>query len=263
MRHANRITQDHSSNLTGHRQILIRGMAAVATIAALATGMLIGANPAGASQAASGPYLTVASPSLNERTAPSTSATIVGSLPYHTTIYINCQTSGSLVGQSTVWDQLTSGAYVSDYWTNTPGIDTWTAGIPRCGGTGGYPYPQGASYSSNPFPGGQCTWGAEYEWHAHFGSYIKVSGDAHSWAASAAANGWTVMSSPAAPIANGSLAVFQAGVDGASSPYGHVAWVVAVSGSTFEIYEMNGTAGPYHWDYRWVNNVSGVSFIYW
>ena len=66
-----------------------------------------------------------------------------------------------------------------------------------------------------------------------------------------------------AAVANGSLAVFQAGVDGASSPYGHVAWVVAVSGSTFEIYEMNGTAGPYNWDYRWVNNVSGVSFIYW
>ena len=40
-----------------------------------------------------GPYLTVASPSLNERAAPNTSAPVVGSLPYHSTIYVLCKTS--------------------------------------------------------------------------------------------------------------------------------------------------------------------------
>src|SRR5206468_4264667 len=92
--------------------------------------------PATAADAASyGPYLTVASPSLNERSSPSTSATVVGSLPYHSTIYISCQTSGSLVGASYIWDRLTNGAYVSDYWTNTPGQSTWTSTIPQCGTT--------------------------------------------------------------------------------------------------------------------------------
>ena len=69
---------------------------------------------------------------LNERTAPSTSATVVGSLPNGATINIVCQTTGTNVQGSVIWDKLTNNYYVSDYYTSTPGNKTWSPPIPRC-----------------------------------------------------------------------------------------------------------------------------------
>lgn len=33
---------------------------------------------------------------------------------------------------SAVWDRLGDGTYVSDYYTDTPAVGTWSAPIPRC-----------------------------------------------------------------------------------------------------------------------------------
>lgn len=207
-----------------------------AAVAAAALALIV--LPATAASAASyGPYLTVASPSLNERSAPSTSAAIVGSLPYHSTIYISCQTAGSLVGASTVWDLLTNGAYVSDYWTNTPGQNTWTTSIPRCGSAPAATVGRTVSY--NEGASGQCTWWAINEFHAYSGYYPNLvapgnNGDAQYWAGNATYNGWTVTAVPRVA----SIAVFPPYTNGAGS-VGHVAWVTAVSGSQITISEMN------------------------
>jgi surface antigen len=203
-----------------------------------------------------GPYLTVASPSLNERAAPTTSATLVGSLPYHSTIYIVCQTSGSLVGASTVWDKITNGSYISDYWTNTPGQNTWTPSIPRCGTT----VSVGRTVSYNEGTAGQCTWWAINEFHLFSGYYPNLispynNGDAGYWAGNAAYNGWTVSATPRA----GSIAVFPPGVNQAGS-VGHVGWVTGVSGSQITITEMNFVA----WnsvDTRTLTPASSVRYI--
>lgn len=231
---------------------------AVTATAAVIVGF---AATAAAAAGSYGPYVTVASPSLNERSAPSTGAAVIGSLPYHSTIYVACQTSGSLVGQSTVWDRLANGSYISDYWTNTPGQNTWTTSIPRCGTA---PSPPAATWgrtvSYNEGGGGQCTWWAINEFHAFSGVYPNLvspanNGDAQYWAGNAVYNGWTVTATPR----TASIAVFPPGVNGAGS-VGHVAWVTAVSGSTITVTEMNFAA----WnqvDTRTLTPASSVRYI--
>ena len=87
-----------------------------------------------------GPYSVIGTGSngLNERSQPSTSATIVGHLANGTAVYLSCQVAGSAdsTGGSpstdSIWDRLTNGAYVADYWLSTPAVGTFSAGIPRC-----------------------------------------------------------------------------------------------------------------------------------
>ena len=231
-------------------------------LAAATIGACVAATSAQA--AGYGPYQTLASPSLNERSAPSTSAAASGSLPYHSTIYIACQISGSNVGGSVVWDKLTNGAFISDYWTNTPGNLTWTSSIPRCSTTPPPPPPSGATVgrtvSYNEGASGQCTWWAIDRFHALSGYYPNLvapgnNGDARYWAGNAVYNGWTVTATPRV----NSIVVFQPYTNGAGA-VGHVAWVTAVSGSTITFTEMNYVA----WnrvDTRTVTPVSSVQYI--
>jgi surface antigen len=91
-----------------------------------------------------------------------------------------------------------------------------------------------------------CTWYAEERFHDYVSSFrsaypsehdfLKVSGNAYAWKASARANGWVETSTPMVD----SIAVFQPGVEGADSTDGHVAWVTAVrSGGRFTADELN------------------------
>lgn len=83
---------------------------------------------------------------LNVRSAPSLSASIIGELPAGATIDIHCQTWGDEVnGLTAVWDKLTSGGYVSDYYTTTPMIGQFTTSI-------GPPCPSSAAPSPPPPP---------------------------------------------------------------------------------------------------------------
>jgi hypothetical protein len=84
---------------------------------------------------ASGPYhvANTGGWSLNIRSAPSLSASVIGSLLAGATIEIACQTTGDDVnGVSNIWDELAAGEYVSDYYTDTPGVGVYSQGIPQC-----------------------------------------------------------------------------------------------------------------------------------
>jgi surface antigen len=214
--------------------------------------------------AATPAYFVLADPALNERSGPSTSAPIIGSLPYHSGVFIACQTTGSAVNGSVIWDHLTNGAYVSDWYVSTPAVGAFSAGLARCGTPTPSPAPSarlGLTAEGDQGYPGQCTWWADNEFHAYSGVWPDFvwsvdSGNARYWAENAAHNGWSVTSTPEP----NSIAVFQPGENGAFSE-GHVAWVTAVDGNQITISEMNGTAGPYRVDLRTIVPSSGVRYI--
>lgn len=74
--------------------------------------------------------------SLNARTGPSTSYPIAKTHTSGSTIKVVCQTPGVKVGTTSVWDKLTDGTYVTDYYVNTRSKTTYSAPLPRCT----YPY---------------------------------------------------------------------------------------------------------------------------
>ena len=112
---------------------------------ALALGVISGAaatafySTAAGASTAKGPYQVVGSSGLYERSAPSASSTKLGTLSNGTTVYIVCQalgisySTGGSPAIDSVWDQLTNGGFVADYWVSTPGRGTFSSGIPRCG----------------------------------------------------------------------------------------------------------------------------------
>ncbi|HEY7349170.1 MAG TPA: CHAP domain-containing protein [Ktedonobacterales bacterium] len=124
-------------------------------------------------------------------------------------------------------------------------------------------HPSTHPHSSRIFPNrylwGQCTW-----WAAHTNPHKNLArlGNAGMWAINARKRGLHVGTAPRV----GATAVFAGRVQGAS-PFGHVAHVVAVSGSRFKVSEMNYYGGSPRGgfgkvDYRWAHTGSGVSFIY-
>lgn len=93
--------------------------------------------------------------------------------------------------------------------------------------------------------------------HAKRPDLPMTLGNARTWASRARAAGFSVTSRPRV----GDIMVLQPGVQGASRRYGHVAYVVGVSGSRVTVSEMNGGSGcgvrrdSYH-------TGGGVSFIH-
>lgn len=70
---------------------------------------------------------------LNERSGPGTSYSILRTLPEGAAIDIVCQTTGTSVNGSSIWDKLLDGGYVSDFYTTTPVFNGYSPGIPVCG----------------------------------------------------------------------------------------------------------------------------------
>ncbi|CAN7382524.1 CHAP domain-containing protein [Trinickia sp. LjRoot230] len=119
----------------------------------------------------------------------------------------------------------------------------------------------GATINANYFPSGQCTWGAQNLFNQATGSYLNVSGNADQWADQAKQAGWTVDKTPSPQ----SIAVFPDNVEGASSKYGHVAYVVKVNkDGSYVIREMNNSVlgGNGIYNDRTVPADSRVSFIH-
>lgn len=56
---------------------------------------------------------------LSQCSGPGTGYSVKRSLPYPSTISVTCQTTGTNVSGGNIWDQLTGGGYVSDYWVDT------------------------------------------------------------------------------------------------------------------------------------------------
>ncbi len=146
---ASRGTRNHKDGLTfrtraqgSSRHVAARlavgGMAVFTMgIAALSTAGVAGAY----ASSASGPYKVVSTIGLNERSAPSGASAKVGSLADGATVYIGCQAggvpyaTGGSPSSDNIWDQLTNGAFVADYWINTKVTGNFSPGIPRCGVT--------------------------------------------------------------------------------------------------------------------------------
>jgi surface antigen len=70
---------------------------------------------------------------LRERSGPGTGYQTLGILPSGSRIMIVCQVrSSSVVLGTGIWDRLSNGAYVSDYYTTTPAFNSFSAGISHC-----------------------------------------------------------------------------------------------------------------------------------
>ncbi|HEX6232965.1 MAG TPA: glycoside hydrolase domain-containing protein [Jiangellaceae bacterium] len=77
-------------------------------------------------------YKVTSRTSLYGRTGPGTSYSTVGSHASGTTLSVVCQTSGQKVGTSSVWNRLSDGTWVSDYYVSTPSSTGFTSALPRC-----------------------------------------------------------------------------------------------------------------------------------
>ncbi|MEU4360477.1 glycoside hydrolase domain-containing protein [Promicromonospora sp. NPDC023987] len=77
-------------------------------------------------------YRVTSSSSLNARSGPSTSYPVVRAHAPGSSLPVVCQGIGQRVGTTRVWDRLTSGAWVSDYYVSTPSSTKFTAALPRC-----------------------------------------------------------------------------------------------------------------------------------
>ncbi|WP_145813808.1 glycoside hydrolase domain-containing protein [Kribbella amoyensis] len=76
-------------------------------------------------------YQTTTS-SLSRRSGPGTSYSVLGTMPAGSLAWVTCQRSGSAAGTTSVWDRLTDGSYVTDYYVATPSKTTYSAPIRRC-----------------------------------------------------------------------------------------------------------------------------------
>lgn len=81
-------------------------------------------------------YSVTSGTALSGRTGPSSSYPVAKSYPSGSQVSVLCQTPGQKVGTTTLWDRLSDGNYVSDYYVSTPSQTTWSAPVPRCR----YPY---------------------------------------------------------------------------------------------------------------------------
>jgi surface antigen len=179
---------------------------------------------------------------VNARSAPSTSASIVGHYAEGAGINIACQTNGSVVNGATwVWDKLSDGSYVSDYYATTPTLDNFSINLPNCAGT------QSALNPANyPWRVGPTTWIAD--------GYGYYEGECTSFAAWAVRNDGLHDISSSSWLGNadtfsaakaessphvGDVAQWFDNVNGAGSA-GHVAYVSEVYGDgTIQVEEYN------------------------
>lgn len=87
---------------------------------------------------------------LNVRAAPSTSSAIVGWLAEGSVVTITCQTTGTWVGSTNVWNYVASrGGYLSDAFLYT-GHDGFVPGAPRCGAAAPTPDPGDGADDGGP-----------------------------------------------------------------------------------------------------------------
>jgi len=104
---------------------------------------------------------------IRARSGPGRSYPLVKLHPEGASLPVVCQTPGSTVGATMVWDKLNDGSYVTDYYVSTPSSTGYSAPVTRCL----YPYQvtrvnganertgPGISYPiSGTLPGGALAW---------------------------------------------------------------------------------------------------------
>lgn len=77
-------------------------------------------------------YRVTSSTPLNARRAPSTSSPVVRTYAPGATVQVLCQSYGSKVGTTSVWDRLVDGTWVTDHYVSTPSSTGTSAPLPRC-----------------------------------------------------------------------------------------------------------------------------------
>jgi hypothetical protein len=77
-------------------------------------------------------YTVYGTPSLNEYSAAASSGKLVGSLSEGQSVSLKCQGDGRNVKGSSVWDELTNGDWISDFYVDTPNVGTFSEPIPLC-----------------------------------------------------------------------------------------------------------------------------------
>lgn len=77
-------------------------------------------------------YKVTSKTALNARTGPSTSYPVARSHAPGSTLSVVCQASGKKVGTSSVWDRLSDGTWVSDYYVSTPSSSGFSSALPLC-----------------------------------------------------------------------------------------------------------------------------------
>jgi uncharacterized protein YraI len=82
------------------------------------------------------PYTVTSSTGLNARSGPGTSYPVVKAYPAGAPVSVVCQTAGTKVTTTSVWDKLTDGSYVTDYYISTPSNTGYSGLATRCQ----YPY---------------------------------------------------------------------------------------------------------------------------
>jgi hypothetical protein len=81
-------------------------------------------------------YTVTSSTPLNSRTGPSATYPVVSAHASGSTLNVVCQSSGQKVGTTGVWDRLTDGSWVADYYVSTGNKTSYSAPLPHCF----YPY---------------------------------------------------------------------------------------------------------------------------
>ncbi|OIV38547.1 hypothetical protein BIV57_05285, partial [Mangrovactinospora gilvigrisea] len=78
------------------------------------------------------PWQVNAAAGLKERSAPSTTSSILGTTPNGALAWVTCQRAGTTISTTAVWDKLDDGRYVSDYYVKNPSNTTYSKPAPRC-----------------------------------------------------------------------------------------------------------------------------------
>jgi surface antigen/uncharacterized protein YraI len=98
---------------------------------------------------------------LYERTGPGTTYPEEGWLPNGATLEITCQIkTASIVGTSGMWDLLTSGYFVADYYTTTPVVGNYSPGLAHCVAPGSSTTTTTTTTTTGTAPPGTPAWTA-------------------------------------------------------------------------------------------------------
>ncbi|MFC0629365.1 glycoside hydrolase domain-containing protein [Kribbella deserti] len=81
-------------------------------------------------------YTMTSSRPLASRTGPSMGYAAVATYQPRSVVRVVCQVTGTKVGTTSVWNKLTSGAFITDYYVNTLSNTGYTSWLPQCS----YPY---------------------------------------------------------------------------------------------------------------------------
>ncbi|HUJ04819.1 MAG TPA: glycoside hydrolase domain-containing protein [Streptosporangiaceae bacterium] len=81
-------------------------------------------------------YQVTGAATVRARSGPARSYPLVKSYARGAALTLSCQAPGQKIGSTTLWDKLTDGSYVADYYVSTPSKTGYSAPLPRCS----YPY---------------------------------------------------------------------------------------------------------------------------